>query len=411
MGKVRTRQRGDSWYYSYELATIGGKRKRKEVGGFATEQEAYDAGIKDKVKYDDGAPSVERKSTSVSDYLDYWYDNYVKINLKYNTQYNYEKAIRLHLKPGLGKYKLQNLTPIIIQEWLNKKALDGYSHSSLDNMKKILTGALKYAVYPAQLITYNPAVGVTIPKIETPVQNTDEKVLSDEELKTLLKRFPNGSPYYIMLMIGYYTGLRIGETLGLTWDNIDLDKQTITVDHTLTRSFGQNGWYGFGTPKTRSSFREVPIGITLTNVLHKHKLWQSENELKYGSYYRYCYTQEERNGNKVLLHLTCSEKAVPVLATKVSMVCTHPNGEFIKPASFSYVTNIAKRELGISFSYHSLRHTHATRLIENGANIKDVQKRLGHSSIDTTMDTYSHATQKMAEESVQIFEQSARGIK
>lgn len=121
--------------------------------------------------------------------------------------------------------------------------------------------------------------------------------------------------------------------------------------------------------------------------------------------------KEERNGNKVLLHLTCSEKAVPVLATKVSMVCTHPNGEFIKPASFSYVTNIAKRELGISFSYHSLRHTHATRLIENGANIKDVQKRLGHSSIDTTMDTYSHATQKMAEESVQIFEQSARGIK
>lgn len=120
MGKVRTRQRGDSWYYSYELATINRKRKRKEVGGFATEQEAYDAGIKDKVNYDNGAPLVERKNTSVSDYLDYWYDNYVKINLKYNTQYNYEKAIRLHLKPSLGKYKLQNLTPIIIQEWLKK---------------------------------------------------------------------------------------------------------------------------------------------------------------------------------------------------------------------------------------------------------------------------------------------------
>lgn len=100
-------------------------------------------------------------------------------------------------------------------------------------MKKILTGALKYAVYPAQLIAYNPAIGVTIPKIETPVQNADEKVLSDDELKTLLKRFPKGSPYYIMLMIGYYTGLRIGETLGLTWDNIDLEKQTITVNHTL----------------------------------------------------------------------------------------------------------------------------------------------------------------------------------
>lgn len=411
MGKVSTRKRGDMWYYSYEMATVEGKRKRKEIGGFSTEQEAYDAGIKDKVKYDEGSPSVEKISISVSDYLDYWHKNYVMVNLKYNTQYNYEKAIRLHLKPDLGKYKLQSLTPIIIQEWLNKKALDGYGHSSLDNMKKILTGALKFAVYPAQLIVYNPAAGVIIPKIEKPLQNPSEKVVSDDEFIRLLKRFPKGNPYYIMLMIGYYTGLRIGETLGLTWDNIDLDKRSLTVDHTLTRSYGQKGWYGFGTPKTESSYREITIGNTLNETLRKHKLWQVENELKYGTYYRYCYISEEKNGNKTLQHLTSAEKAIPSLAKKVNMVCTHPNGEFIKPASFSNVTNIAKKELKITFSYHSLRHMHATKLIENGANIKDVQRRLGHSCIDTTLDTYSHATQKMAMESVQIFEKVSGGIK
>lgn len=410
MGKVRTRQRGDVWYYSYELATVDGKRKRKEVGGFSTEQEAYDAGIRDKVKYDEGTPTVEKKSISVSNYLDYWYENYVKVNLKYNTQYNYEKDIRLHIKPDLGKYKLQNLTPTIIQEWLNKKAMDGYGHSSLDNMKKILTGALKYAVYPAQLLTYNPAAGVIIPKVEEPIKSADEKVLSDEEFKTLLERFPKGSPYYIMLMIGYFAGLRIGETLALTWDNVDLDNQTITINRTLIRSYGQKGCYCFGTPKTKSSYRVVPIGNTLTEALRKHKVWQVENELKYGSYYRQCYINEEKNGNKIMLHLVSSEKSTPVLAKKMSMICTHPNGEFIKPTSFGNVTSIARRELKINFSYHSLRHTHATKLIENGANIKDVQKRLGHSSFDTTMDTYSHATPKMAAESVQIFEKSASGI-
>jgi len=144
MGKISTRQRGDTWSYSYELATVSGKRKRKEVGGFATEQDAYNAGDKDMAIYNDGVEiAVKKKSISVADYLDYWYENHVKVNMRYNTCYNYEKVIRLHIKPELGHYKLQKLTPMIIQNWINKKAQDGYTRSSLDDMKKVLAERLK----------------------------------------------------------------------------------------------------------------------------------------------------------------------------------------------------------------------------------------------------------------------------
>ena len=410
MAKVRTRQRGGSWYYSYELPSVGGKRKRKEVGGFASEQEAYDAGIKDMAKYNDGEPTVKKQGLSLSDYLDYWYENHVKINMRYNTCYNYEKVIRLHIKPTLGRYKLQNLTPLIIQEWLNKKPMDGYMRSSLDDMKKVLSGALKYAVYPAQLLTHNPAAGVVLPNVDIKPQSPDEKVLSEEDMQKLIKRFPPGNPYYIMIMIGYYTGLRIGEVLGLTWDCVDLENQTISVEKTMTRLYGQTGQIGFGAPKTKESERVVSFGSTLASALRKHKIMQAENELKYGGYYRRTYLLEEKQGNKIFQHVVSAEKSVPMLAKKIDMVCTQANGEFVKPSSFSHVTKIARVELGINFSFHSFRHTHATVLIENGANIKEVQRRLGHSSFETTMDTYSHATQKMSSDAVDIFESAARGI-
>lgn len=86
------------------------------------------------------------------------------------------------------------------------------------------------------------------------------------------------------------------------------------------------------------------------------------------------------------------------------MVCTKENGTMVTPDSFKYASKVINFELGIEFNFHSLRHTHATLLIESGANIKSVQARLGHSSIKTTLDTYTHATIKMAEDSVELFE-------
>lgn len=92
---------------------------------------------------------------------------------------------------------------------------------------------------------------------------------------------------------------------------------------------------------------------------------------------------------------------------RIRFVNISENGEMTTPESFKYASRVIHHELGIQFDYHSLRHTHATRLIESGANPKAVQMRLGHTNIYTTLQTYVHNTETMTEEAVNLFENFA----
>ena len=89
---------------------------------------------------------------------------------------------------------------------------------------------------------------------------------------------------------------------------------------------------------------------------------------------------------------------------RVHMVCVAENGQYTSTDSFKFCSRVIHKELLLAFDYHSLRHTHATVLIESGADVKDVQTRLGHTNIETTLQTYVHDTEKMSERSVDIFE-------
>ncbi|MCO1604388.1 tyrosine-type recombinase/integrase [Desulfosporosinus nitroreducens] len=102
--------------------------------------------------------------------------------------------------------------------------------------------------------------------------------------------------------------------------------------------------------------------------------------------------------------LSLSVSVDPGAIRSINMICTKENGEIVTPDTFKYASRVIHYELGILFNFHSLRHTHATTLIENGASMKDVQKRLGHTRLSTTMDTYTHPTEKMADDTVAIFE-------
>ena len=90
------------------------------------------------------------------------------------------------------------------------------------------------------------------------------------------------------------------------------------------------------------------------------------------------------------------------------MICRKENGEYASSDGFKYCARVIHHELKIAFNFHSLRHTHATILVQEGANLKDVQERLGHAHIETTLDIYTHNTQQMREESVSLFERHLR---
>jgi len=371
--KGSVRKRGKTWSYYFDLGIVEGKRKKKEKGGFRTKAEAEKA-LRNAIKeYENTGSVIDESNISVSDYFDYWFKEYVLINCKYNTQQNYRRVLNKHIKPALGLYKLKSLTPAKLQEFLNSKYKNGYTKNSVANFYGVLSGALKLAVYPYKYLKENPMTYVTMPKYDNIHKNSaNMKIITLEQFNKIINRFPEGSSFYIPLQIAFNTGMRAAEVCGLTWDCVNLNKKTISVEKIII--YKEKKWV-FGTPKTQSSNRTIMIGNTLCSILKKHKVRQKSNKLKYGEYY-----------------------------TNNNFVCTKENGELVTTNSLKYLSRVVNYELRINFNFHSLRHTHATMLLEAGANIKDIQTRLGHSKISTTMDTYSHVTNKMKKDSINIFE-------
>ena len=409
MATVNVRKRNNKWQYQFEAAKVNGRRKQITKSGFKTKKEALDAGIKALAEYNNTGIYFSPSEISLSDHIDYWIDNYVKIELKESTQNTYSNLIGTHIKPKLGIYKLKSITPAILQEFINEKFKEGYSKGTLKGLIGLLSGILNYAVYPCEHIKNNPISYIKLPKYENS-KNEDNKNLrfiTQKELEKILNRFPKNSDFYLPIMIGYYTGLRIGETFSLTWDDIDLNNKTISVNKTLYYNEKNKTWY-FGSPKTKNSYRTIDIGNTLVEILKKTKKQQAKNKLYYGIHYTCIYEGIEQKNNKTLRPIYSFQNTLPMQNLKqLNMVCIRENGKMLTTHSFKRVSKIIHYDLGISdFCYHALRHTHATILIENGAEIKDVQMRLGHSDIETTYNTYVHHTQKMSNNSVELFEKA-----
>lgn len=397
MGELRTRKRGKSWEYSFEGARIKGKRKPISKAGFRTKAEALAAGTKAKAEYDQAGIIFKASEMSLSDYLDFWLDGNVKTNMTYNTYDAYASAVKLHIKPALGNYKLSALSPAAIQQWVDSLKAKGLSEQSIANYRGVLSGALKYAVYPCQYLRQNPCSYTRVPSVPVTQDQREhrEYVCSSEAWSDIVDYF-NGTCYYLPLMICYHTGMRIGECFGLDLQrDVDFRRHTISVNRQLQKEDKQ--WI-YKNPKY-DSFRKLKIGPTLEALLKSEITVMKMNRLRYGEYYTRTYVD-----NSFHLHCVPANQDVPPDYREVWPL-TKENGEMLTTESIKYCTRIIKHKLGYTaFHPHSLRHTHGTILAESGASPKTIMERLGHKNIKVTMERYVYNTEKMQDEAVALFE-------
>lgn len=400
MGSVTARKRGTKWSYRFEIAPIADKRQWAQGSGFRTKAEALEAGNVAYNEYKNSGLKVTPSNMSVADYLDYYFETYCKTNLKDTTLQNYEKHIRLHLKPALGKYALQSLNPSVCQEFINNIFNEGFSKNSRTTMRGILNKSLDYAVEPLHYIKSNPMHYVRNPLSTAeplnPSRKKEKEYVKPEQWKNIIERFPEGHPCHVPLMLAYHCGLRLGEIFAITWDDVDLENRKIGINKQIQMETSK---YWTFTPPKYNSYRTVPIGTELTELLKREKAKQEKARNYYEEHYLRQYINDKRQLIKDV------KGASPENATELFMVNIRENGSYCQPRITQHLGRIVHYELGYSvFDMHSLRHTHCCMLLDQGAPIKYVQQRLGHKRVDTTLNVYSHLTDKMEQEGNEVLE-------
>lgn len=379
--KIRIRKRGKT--YSYSFDTSKSPRRMKEKGGFATKDEAFDAGVKAYADWKSGNIGVTSEKVTLRDYLASWLENVVRPNVKRTTFRSYSNAVTTRINPHMGDYYLQDLRPRDIDIWVQMLAKKGLAHGTIVQSKTVLSIALKYAVYPSELITVNPSTGIQIPRY-APRKVIKRTVITAEQFSS----FSETGKYYSALKIMYHTGMRISEVLGLTWEDVDLATGKISVLRQRTES-GH-----FDTPKTESSIRTFYADAVLLSYLRTLRSAQLENQMRFGQGYQIPY-EDHQNGRALIL--LPKKIHAPEQHIRHSLVCVREDGV---PFQHTHITYLLRKT---GLNPHSFRHTHATRLVEAGAKPVDVAARLGHKDVMITQNLYTHDTEAMQKETARIF--------
>lgn len=418
---VSVRKRGKVYEYRFEIATVDGARKWISKSGYPSKSEAFKEGAK---AYNDfyynGTKVQLRENMSYADFLDYWIDNYASFNLHYSTTISYINIIKNHVKPRIGFYKLCQLDTRLLQEFINKIYVEyAFSKNYMASILKVIKGSLKYACYTLNYINTNPAEHVHAPRIDK-IDSDPAHIFTQEEIEKILDRFKGTHSIYYSFLTAYYTGMRVSEVYGLTWDCVDFENKTLTINKNIikknqyglpkrkniTKGHSVGVWY-YGECKNPQSRRTISIGDTLVNALKEYKKEQEENRKFYGDSYLCYYEKKVLNEitNKEEIKLVEAKAELEVALPEAKLVFVKENGQFLGTDSPKYAFKVIHYELGINSRFHDFRDTHATRLIENGADIKAVSKRLGHSTIQTTYNIYVRVTNKMEVDTVDKFEE------
>ena len=407
MGNVTIQKRGKYYQYKFEVAKVDGKRKFINKSGFDTKEEAIKAGNIAFTEYLNMGLVFKEKEISFSDYLDYWYENYCEVNLKYNTRRTYKTIMDKYLKPELGKYRLTALTSFklnsFIVELCNKY---NFKKAYYNNILKVLKNCFRIATDVYGFIRYNPALTLKLPKIE---DNNDFKkhLYNKNEINMILERFKDDDTFTCAFITSCFTGMRTGEVCSLTWDDIDFTNRVINVKHTVydKPDDGKGRWY-IGTTKTKQGTRQISMSITLYNALTNYKKKQQYLKNVFGNeYYTYHFEDVLNKHGKVTEKRIVQNEGNILQINKADMVFTRPNGKYVGRNILNYPFKIIHKELGIkNCRFYDLRGSYATINLRNGIEIRDVADILGHKYIETTENFYISSTDENKKNVSNVFD-------
>ena len=195
MAQVRVRKRGKTFSYIFEAGKkADGKRKVVEKGGFATRKLAYDAGVAAYNDWRHGNIGIVSENITLKDFMTNWLEKVVALNVKPNTMQVYSSYFRQYILPKLGDVPVQELTPAKLDAWIRELSQEGYAKNTLSQMRTLIRNALNYAIYPAKLISANPANYIKVPK-KAPTNVVKRHII------TTSKNFPLLQPERIFLFM------------------------------------------------------------------------------------------------------------------------------------------------------------------------------------------------------------------
>ena len=318
---------------------------------------------------------VDGNIPTFAQYVEIWTKDYALKELAPSTYYRYKRMLETRITPYFGHYKLNKIKPTDIMRFYDlleedtqiirrknnngKKTRKPLSQKTILEHHRLLSAMLHKAVY-WQLIISNPAERVQPPKARKPKR----RYYDDEQCKILLKNLSSLGEdqikYKVAIILTIFTGVRLGELMGLEWQDIDLKTGIVSINRS-SQYLADKGVFT-KTPKTESSIREVAIPDFVVSLLEQYKLWYDEQKS------------------------FCGE-----LWTDSNRLFVQADGKPMHPSTISkwFVKYVAQIGLPV-INFHGLRHTNATLLISQNIDVAVVAARLGHAQITTTFNFYVH---------------------